>query len=453
MENREYKCEKCGKAFKDAAHLRRHAGRKTQCAPFIEGDKTSTTCRYCGRTFASRPSMNRHVRQYCKIANSAEGMEKLMEHTIKQQLDAQAAKTDAQTAKVDALQTQVAELTALLREQLGAGPAPSTAQAGASQTVNIGSVANTTMTTNIAQVNQQIIIRPWDGAPADRIHVPPGLIAAAFAENPRLKEYCRLGDNEKTDPKVAPPFVLEMLMDLVKRAHTDPAARNVYLNPKRADQALVCLKTGRWEVVQLADATRLLFDGVVVSIHAVTLSDEKRKQLPFEAQHALAMAGLAYSDEPEEYARRAKGPMAAHLANTAPVLTGSIEERQLRCSVLPVAPALAPTFEAQPTRAGAGAPEAGCVAPLRGRAAPKLKEEKRFTQTDAAALLQAHRPPRVGEVDAAYIKGLARAAGVEVNRVVRKLWEAAEDRLLSSDDDQTARAVCSVYDENPDLYD
>jgi hypothetical protein len=44
----------------------------------------------------------------------------------------------------------------------------------------------------------------------------------------------------------------------------------------------------------------------------------ERRQLPLEAQNALSMAGLLYDDEPEEYVRRAKAPMAAHLVNTAP---------------------------------------------------------------------------------------------------------------------------------------
>ena len=81
------------------------------------------------------------------------------------------------------------------------------------------------------------------------------------------------------------------------------------------------------------------------------------------------------------------------------------------------------------------------------------REEKRFAQTEAAALLRAHRPPGVGEVTTAYIKSLARLAGIGADRIVRKLWEAVEDRLLLDADAQTALAICGVYDENPDEYD
>jgi hypothetical protein len=472
-------CPKCGVTFPKNQGLQKHLARKRPCDPILERgvltpeqQNSPNRCRYCGRAYSRSDSLKRHLKT-CKIASSAEGMEALMEHTLKQQLD-------AQTAEVGALKAQMAKLTALLEGQLIAGATPAGPRVGAA-TINIGQVANTTTTTttNIAQVNQHmnvVNIRPWDGPSADRIHVPIDLITAAFSENPRLKEYCSLGDAEKTDPKVAPQYVLEMLMDLVKRAHADPAARNVYLNPRRADQALVCLKSGRWEVIQLAEATRLLFDGVVVSIHAVTLSLEKLRQLPLEAQNAMAMAGLVYRDEPEEYAKRAKGPMAAHLANTAPTAFGANrtpihvvgDPLAARQEAAPVpAPALAPTPAPAPTPTSALAPPLALapelapplalapeLAPARRVAVLKPRaEEKHFTQADAAALLRAHRPPEVGEVDPAFIKRLAREAGVDTGRVVRKLWEAAEDRLLVGDDDQTARAVCSVYDENPDEYD
>jgi hypothetical protein len=403
-------------------------------------------------------------------------MEVLMEHTLQRQLAAQATEVGALRTQVATQAAQIAELATLLKGQLVAGYAPSPegtpgppgsrALVGMAQTVNLGPVTNTVNTTNIAQVSQQIIIRPWDGAPADRLNVTRDAIAAAFAENARLKEYCRLGDDEKTDPKVAPPYVLEMFMDLVKRAHADPVARNVYLNPRRADQALVCLKSGRWEVVQLVEATRLLFDGVAVCIRAVARSYEELQQLPLEAQNAMALAGLVYGDEPEEYAKRARGSMAAHLSNTGPtsaaapaIPSAPTPSLELTSEVLP---ALIPTLPAPAARFVPGAPQEaaalvpGAMRPPHAMPRPppsRPPEEKRFTQTDAAALLRAHPPREVGEVDAAYIKSLARAGGVGADKIVRKLWEAAEDRLLSSDDDQTARAVCSVYDENPEQYD
>jgi hypothetical protein len=254
--------------------------------------------------------MTRHVRLYCKIANSEEGMDKLFEHTLKRQTR-EMAEMREENAR---MREQVGELAALLKGQLAQGGArpPETRIEGASQ-VNTGSISNTT--TNV-QVNTTIVVKPatpWDGE--KRIDVTAAQIAAAFEENARLKEYVRLEEHELTDPEIAPPYVAELLMDLTKRAHTNPTARNVYLNPKRADQALVHMTSGKWEVMLLQEATRLIFDGVAKAMVRVTLSNEERRQLPLEAQNALAMAGLLYDDEPEEYAKKAKAPMAAHLTN------------------------------------------------------------------------------------------------------------------------------------------
>ena len=126
------------------------------------------------------------------------------------------------------------------------------------------------------------------------------------------------GDHQITDPKVAPPYVVELLMDLVRRGHADPAARNVHLNPRRADQALVHMTSGQWEVIPLAEAARFLFDGVAATVHSVAISDAEAQSLPLEARSALAAAGMLYEEEPEVYVTRAKGPLAAHLSNMAP---------------------------------------------------------------------------------------------------------------------------------------
>lgn len=163
-------------------------------------------------------------------------------------------------------------------------------------------------------MNNTVVVNVWNGG--RRIGVDLTHILAAFTDNDKLREYARMGDHELTDLAIAPPYVVELFMDLTKRAHADPAACNIYLNPRRADQVLVHKKSGTWEVLSLAEATRLLFDGVAATIHLTTVTE--RQRLPLEAQNALSMAGLLYEDEPDEYVKRAKAPMAAYLAKTAP---------------------------------------------------------------------------------------------------------------------------------------
>jgi hypothetical protein len=244
-------------------------------------------------------------------------MERLMEHTIQHQLE-------VQHQDLVEVRAQMAELASLLKDQLTVAisadrtrmpnrePPTSTIQAAGSTVVQQN--ANTIVTQTI---NQVINIAPWDGE--RRIAVDVAQMAAALVENARLREYARWTEHELTDPDKAPPYVAEMFMDLVKRSHATPESRNVYLNPKRADQALVHLRSGRWEVLALQEATRLMFDGVAQSIHQVIMRNEDRTQLPLTAQNALSLGEAMYWDEPDEYARRMKAPMSAHLANTAPL--------------------------------------------------------------------------------------------------------------------------------------
>jgi len=244
--------------------------------------------------------MYRHIRQSCKIANSEEGMEKLLDHILQRQNAELLARVDKLTSMV---------------EKMAMDPPMS------QQIQHVGQVNNAPVINNGAVTNNTVVINAWDGD--KRIGVELAHILAAFTDNAKLREYARMGDHELTDPAIAPPYVTELLMDLTRRAHTDPAARNVYLNPRRADQALVHKRNGSWEVLPLAEATRLIFDGVAATIHHTTMTLAERRQLPLEAQNALSMAGLLYDDEPDEYVRRAKAPMAAHLVNTAPPLADS----------------------------------------------------------------------------------------------------------------------------------
>jgi uncharacterized C2H2 Zn-finger protein len=296
-----FSCAKCGAVFQKNQGLQRHSARKKPCDPIVtqQSPGDSRSCQYCGRSYSRQDNLARHLKKSCKIANSAEGINKLFEHTLQQQL----------AAKIDRL-TQLVEQFAVTSGGGAAGGTPAECAPG------IG-VANITTVNNVNTINATINYNAWDGG--QRIRLGVAQIAAAFSENVKLREYAKLGSRELADPDIAPPYVTELFMDLTKRAHADPAARNAYLNPRRADQVLVHKLNGAWEVVPLAEATRLLFDGVAQSILVATRAQEERHQLPQEAQNALAMAGLLYDDEPDEYARRAKAPMAAHLENVAMV--------------------------------------------------------------------------------------------------------------------------------------
>lgn len=302
MDNRS--CRKCGIVFSYPRDLKRHLVRKTPCAPIVEEAELPVAelvkgyeCRYCRRKFSTTSSLNRHMRHRCKIANGEGGMALLMDHTLRRQ--------------VDRLEAQVTELTSLVRTQMRLVPA----------TI----IQHQTHIGVLQQTNVQVSIISFDRE--DRIHIPAALVKAAFTENPRLIEYCRMSEDERVNAENAAPYVLEALVDLVRRAHLDPVYRNVYLNPKRADQVIVCLdehraepdsKAQNWEVRPLVEAIRLLFDGVADNLHKIVITDQERVQLPLDVQGAASWMPNLYDDEPERFVKDGKAPMAAHLANTRP---------------------------------------------------------------------------------------------------------------------------------------
>lgn len=290
-------CKRCGHEFRDPSTLRRHLANKKPCNLIVDDEdlprvdrEKQHRCRYCGRAFTSLASMQRHTRTVCKIANSEEGMEKLLQHTLQRQLQEQSE--------------QIAELSGLVK-QLAIQAKPE--------------AASVTINGNATIVEQQIvtnIIVPWDSD--RRFDISAAQMAAAFAENTLLREYAQMPDHQLTDPDLSPPYITEMFVDFVKRGHTDPTSRNIYINPRHADQVLVHLQTGKWGVIPLTQSLRMLLDAVAQRIHRAILTESERTLLPLEAQNAMAIAELGYTYEPDEYAERAKSSLTAHLVNTAP---------------------------------------------------------------------------------------------------------------------------------------
>jgi len=238
-------------------------------------------------------------------------MEKLMDHTLQKQNADLIDQVNKLTVLVEKL---VSQAPTQLQEAKTPPQAPVQATIQTQQvTVNNGPVTNTAITNNTVN-----IIQPWDGE--NRIRVTAEMIAEAFTENTRLAEFCKMSDYEQTNPEGAGPYVLEALMDLTKRAHKDPMARNIYLSPKRADQVMVCLVDGSWEVRSLEEATRMMFDGVAMEIKRVVRSNEERGKLPFQIQGSASYVPMMYEDEQDRYVSMAKKPVSAHLTNTAPAL-------------------------------------------------------------------------------------------------------------------------------------
>lgn len=280
--------------------------------------------------------MYRHARQSCRAPSDQAAAER-------QAPAATSASEEADAGlhhQVVTLAARVTELAALLLTKPPAPPAP--------PAIKLENVVHGTQ-------NVQINITPWDGG--SRLRLGADELAAEYESGGRLKEYAGLATSSLVDPAQAPAYVADIFMNLVRRAHEDPAARNVYLNPRRADQTLVHMRDGTWRVLPLTDASHLLLDGVAETIHRCVLTDAECLRLPREAQNALSVAGMLYREDPEEYARRTQAPMTAHLENVAPAAAPRAPPRRRPAGRGPAEPAAPrPAEPAAPRPAEPAAP-------------------------------------------------------------------------------------------------
>ena len=258
--------------------------------PLVPGQRKQHRCKHCDAIFTTAQALSRHSLHRCKIALTA----KATEADMQKRLD----DVQAQNAEIMA---EMVELKSLLK-----GQTPSNVHSHITQTVNV------------------VNIVPWALEPT---LIRASDLVAVFAKNPRLEEYCYLSEADKIDAEGAAPYILEALIEFVKRAHADPSARNIYLNPRRADQVLVFAEES-WKTLSLVEAIRTLFDGVSGGIKQTIKRPQTLIDLPQQLVGAASYVPMLYDDEPESYVKRAKGPMAAHLTNTAPKAEARIQSAQ-----------------------------------------------------------------------------------------------------------------------------
>jgi hypothetical protein len=216
----------------------------------------------------------------------------------------------------------------------GAAPPTACEQPPATTTQNIG------QQTNIAQQNiaQQTVVvnvtlaappepRAWNPAEVPCITVE--MLRETFLGNPRLRDYA-LGDlTDMISAEQAAPYVLEALQELVIRSHeADPASRNVYLNPSRADQVLV-YDAQHWRARTLVEAIQTLFDGAARGVertmqnqaNVTALTLPRLPQYP-KLNTAAQFLPQLYWQKHEDHIQNARPEMSAYLAD----LRGVIKE-------------------------------------------------------------------------------------------------------------------------------
>lgn len=294
-------CVRCGKVFDHPYRLRDHLARKTPCDPIIPPEQRvhqegTKECAYCGRRFTTSAAKCRHQKKSCRAAL----------HTREEVTD---------------LRRRVEELETTASQPAQAACQPPQA---ACQTQNIQNnttvFAPVTITTNVvAPVTTNIVAigagaqKPpgWPvgwaipAAPPQPfptcLTIPLEVLRRAVPTDARDVEACRRGE---------PGALAALMVGIVRHLHTDPRGRNMYLNPKRADQVLVYIPE-RWEVRPLLEAVGLVFDQV---------AEELEEALPLAEAPLKGVAQAAHDGfhaKRGEVVRCSRDAMAAHLENMA----------------------------------------------------------------------------------------------------------------------------------------
>ena len=266
-------CQDCNKQFETAQGLRRHMERKTPCVITVAPHQViANQCNGCNRGFATASSLMRHARGRCRAPRTA-----------------QPATLETITQQMRVLQNMVATLGNPTKAQMA-----DSGQA-APHVTNVNTINGPVTTVHaVTHVVNNVTIAPW-GTP---LQLTDADVEAALASIP-----CLAGAPAMTE-------VVAALMELVKRSHRPEAARNVHLNPKRADQALALTPTGTWAAMPLTEATAALFDGASARIAAPA---GRRR-----AGAAAATVPVQYRADKALAVQLGLRPMEAHLANTRP---------------------------------------------------------------------------------------------------------------------------------------
>lgn len=292
-------CTRCGKTFSLPSVLRKHQARKTPCDPVLEADqdvlekaRKPYACSHCGRRFTTAPARCRHQKEACRAATPA-----LLEQAL------------------GPLRKEI--------EALRGGDVPQHGTQNIQNNITVFAPVtnNLVATTNVLAIGSNNIGVP--GAPPgwppgwaaplapptpfpSSFTIPLDVLRRALPSDAKKADACRRGD---------PTAIAHLMVGIVQQMHSNPRERNMYLNPKRADQVLVYIPE-RWEVRPLLEAVDLVFEQV---------AGEIEEALPHVEQPLLGIARAAregFHGHREEVVRRSRGAMAAHLANMASLARG-----------------------------------------------------------------------------------------------------------------------------------
>ena len=286
-------CDRCNRSFRDGVALRRHQNRARPC----EATKASYHC-VCGKSYANRSNLYRHS----------------------QECQTHAVVTAPSKGKDRPLAAKVSEPALTGRSPVVVQNITNTIQhiqvntLGHHQQVSVSPVGQLRGVVTTVQAPSEVDPLRFPGWPAKwpaPQTVPttfkplgfeisqPELEAAVGSLTAGERESCARGDTLG---------VSRLLVEILKRVHSDPKERNVYLNPARADQALVFIPSS-WSAQPLEEAAQSMFARIRVLLNEAGGGSEQ------EVQSAVVGASRGCVGKLPQLARVSRGQLSAHLEN------------------------------------------------------------------------------------------------------------------------------------------
>ena len=185
-----------------------------------------------------------------------------------------------------------------------------------SQTINI-TTQNTLNQIAVNQANTIVTINDTSKKPSGwpakwpvPSIIPRPFLPPSFEITPEMLEQaivnvgdidgCRRGDIE---------CVAKLGLECFKILHANPAERNIYLNPNRADQSLVYTQPSRWATMSLHDALNTGFDHLIKEITEVSQVMTPR------TQDATLAAKKTFQTNSQRVIKSAQPSAVAHLSD------------------------------------------------------------------------------------------------------------------------------------------
>lgn len=287
-------CPKCLKIFSAPCRLRSHLNRKKPCDTITQLQPEAVTvtkyiCEHCNRSYNSKQSMNRHIRDTCKVAK--------MDRESDEYADT--VRRHRETAEAQSTQRQIDELTKRL-DELSKG------------------VATPTTINNNFNVEATVHLYPWNSECPFKVELD--LVKAIYDRNEVLDGYYSLEQEQQLNPKIAAPYTANLYLDIIKRTfESNPSTRNIAMNPARYDQVKTLTRSGEWATQCLHDIMVSLFSHINSD-----LTDMSCKIDTFDKAGGIQTANLVYYDAPDMCVKNAKKSIRGILKDNIPLMTSNV---------------------------------------------------------------------------------------------------------------------------------